>query len=50
MMPLLCGLEEDVETELQSALAQLKDAGLDAYLAEVQQQLDAYRERMNDAE
>lgn len=50
MMPLLCGLEEDVETELQSALAQLKDAGLDAYLAEVQQQLDAYRVRMNDAE
>ena len=44
MMPLLCGLSEDIDAELEMAIAQLKEAGLDEYLAEVQQQLSDFEQ------
>ncbi len=42
VMPLLCGLSDDIDAELDAALSRLKEAGLDEYLAEVQRQLDAF--------
>lgn len=42
MMPLLCGLGEDLDAELSEAVARLKEAGLDAYLAQMQAQLTAF--------
>lgn len=42
MMPLLSGLGEDVDAELDEAIEKMKEAGLDAYLAKVQEQLTAF--------
>ena len=44
MMPLLCGLSEDIDAELEIAIAQLKEAGLDDYIAEVQRQLTDFEQ------
>ena len=45
MMPLLCGLSEDIDAELAVALEQLKAAGLDEYLAEMQRQLTDFAQK-----
>lgn len=42
MLPLLCGMSESIDAELDEAIRMLKEAGLDTYLAEVQQQLTEY--------
>lgn len=42
MMPLLCGLSENIDDELDAAILKLKEAGLDRYIAEIQRQLDDY--------
>jgi len=41
MMPLLCGLSEDIDAELAMAITKLEEAGLNEYLAEIQRQLTA---------
>lgn len=42
MMPLLCGLSETIDAELDAAINQLRQNGLDTYLLEIQQQLSTY--------
>ena len=44
MLPLLCGMSEDIDAELDEAIRMLKEAGLDAYLAEVQNQLTQFKQ------
>lgn len=44
MLPLLCGLSEDIDAELEEAVRMLKEAGLDAYLSEAQQQLTRFKQ------
>ena len=47
LMPLLCGLSEDIDTELSTALAKMEEAGLNEYLAEMQRQLTAFQQEIN---
>ncbi len=42
MMPILCGMAQDVDAELAEAINCLKAAGLDKYIAEIQKQMDAF--------
>lgn len=44
MLPLLCGMSEDIDAELDEAIKMLKEAGLDAYLAEAQNQLTQFKQ------
>lgn len=44
MMPILCGLSENIDAELEAAADQLKAAGLDQYLMEVQRQLTEFQQ------
>lgn len=44
MMPLLCGLSEDIDAELTTAIKMLENAGLNEYLAEMQRQLTAFQQ------
>ena len=50
MMPLLCGLSEDIDADLQIALVRMQEAGLEDYLAEVQRQLTAFQREKDMAE
>lgn len=40
--PLICGVTEDLEADYQAALSKAKEAGLDDYITEIQQQIDDY--------
>ena len=40
----LCGMSEDIDAELDEAIKMLKEAGLDAYLAEAQNQLTQFKQ------
>lgn len=44
ILPLLCGMSENIDAELEEAVRMLKAAGLDAYLTEVQQQLTEFEQ------
>jgi len=44
MLPLLCGMSEDIDAELNEAIRMLREAGLDAYLTEVQHQLNQFKQ------
>ena len=45
MTPLLCGVTQDREGDYDNVLAQLQKAGIEKYIAEMQQQLTAFREK-----
>lgn len=40
--PLLCGITSDVGADYEEAIGRLKDAGLEAYIREVQQQINQF--------
>lgn len=48
MTPLLCGVTQDIEGDYDNVLAQLKKAGIEKYIAEMQQQLTAFKEKKAD--
>ena len=48
MMPLLCGLGNDIDSELDLAIEKLREAGLDAYLKELQNQLTTFAQSRED--
>lgn len=45
MTPLLCGVTQDMDGDYENVLAQLKKAGIEKYIAEMQQQLTAFQEK-----
>ena len=44
MLPLLCGMSEDVDAELDGVIQTLREAGLNTYLTEVQRQLAQFQQ------
>ncbi len=50
MMPLLCGLSENIDAELATAITKLEEAGLNEYLAEMQRQLTAFQQEKREKE
>lgn len=50
MMPLLCGLSEDIDADLEIARLKLREAGLEEYLAEMQRQLTEFWQEQNQTE
>ena len=45
MTPLLCGVTQDMDGDYENVLAQLKKAGIEKYISEMQQQLTAFQEK-----
>jgi len=43
MLPLQCGITKNIDTDLVNVKAKLKGAGLDKYMAALQQQLTAFK-------
>ena len=44
LLPLYCGVSDDIETDYQTAIDKLYEAGLQQYLDILQRQLDQYLE------
>lgn len=44
MLPLLCGLSDNLDADLSFAIGKLKEAGLDEYFHEMQRQLTAFED------
>lgn len=45
MTPLLCGVTQNMTGDYENVIAQLKEAGLETYITEMQNQLNAFKEK-----